>query len=119
MKRIYVLKLGGQVHGDDADEVDVLVSSNDAVVYGTLEVFIHDCNSEKVGPGSASEAMAHLNHPVSHLGSKLALYFVPVQRILRRGGRVMKAHGAMHLEGVYELFALEGFVHVLQRLTVH
>lgn len=71
MQRENVFVLGGEVHGSDADAVDVFILKNSALVLQPRQVLVENLNGQEVGPCGALERSANLHHPVSHFGSVL------------------------------------------------
>ena len=114
-----VLVLAGEVHWDNAHQVDFLVSSYYAVMERALKEPIHDGHWQEVCPGVTSEACAHFHHPVSHLRSELTWYLVTRKWILRSSLSVMACHGSISFDCINKLFSLQGFLRILQCLTVN
>ena len=78
MERVDVFILGSQVHGTDADRVDVGVL-HDFRALELAEVLVEDGHGEEVGADGALEGGGHLDHPVDHLGAVLLAYGVLIE----------------------------------------
>lgn len=81
----HVFVLGGQVHGGDSHQVDLLVLADDAVVQRRDQVLVEDGYRQKVSSWLALEASAYLDHPVGHLRAVLLRYLVASQWVRASG----------------------------------
>jgi hypothetical protein len=86
VERVDVFVLRGQVHGGDAETVDVLVGEHlEALVAAGCHVLVEQHGRQEISTGGAFERGAHLHHPVSHFGPVLLGHVVPLQRVLHEG----------------------------------
>lgn len=81
VQREDILVLGSQVHGSDANTVDIAVLKNFASVPEFREVLVEDLNCEEVGANWALEGSTNFDHPVCHFGAVFFRDFVAADRV--------------------------------------
>lgn len=82
MERVDILVLGGQVHGTDANAVNIRVFQHpDSLL--SPKITIEDSRGEEVGPSRALKRGRNFDHPINHLG---AIFFAHIMGVKRGGG---------------------------------
>lgn len=116
---IHIFVLRSQVHGDDAHQVDVLVTPNNTIMNWTLQVLIHDGHWKKVCPWHTLKTRTNFDHPISHFRTKLAGYLMAVQWVLCYCLTVMHAYRTECFKRIDKLLSLQCFLHVFESLTIN
>ena len=80
MQRVDVFVLGGQVHGANANEVNIRVLEHLLSLH-TAQISVKDRHGKEVGARCALERGRYFNHPVDHLR---AVLFTDVVMLKRR-----------------------------------
>ena len=79
VKRVDVLIFGGEVHGSNANSVDVWILHDFNALLGS-EVLIEESNREEISPNSTLERCCNFDHPINHFSPVLLANFVLAER---------------------------------------